>query len=314
MIKMISTNSPIMENQRDPEKNMKISLTRKIISTLVVIFLTLLVHYFTRQWIVSLATFIISSVLAMLTLFLMKRLRAAAEIKKMEIAFPDFLELMSSNLRAGMTIDRALLLSSREEFAPLDKEIVKLGKDLVTGKEIERALLDMAARINSEKIHKTLMLISAGIRSGGNLATLLQETSTNMREREFVEKRAASNVLMYVIFIFFAIAVGGPVLFSLSTVLVKTLSEILATIPPVDSTIQLPFTLTKINISPEFITYFSVLFIIVTNVLGSLVLGMVNKGDEKAGAKYIIPLIAISLVVFFVVRIALSHYFSGFFG
>ena len=95
MIKMISTNSPIMENQRDPEKNMKISLTRKIISTLVVIFLTLLVHYFTRQWIVSLATFIISSVLAMLTLFLMKRLRAAAEIKKMEIAFPDFLELMS---------------------------------------------------------------------------------------------------------------------------------------------------------------------------------------------------------------------------
>ena len=314
MIKIIDANRSITENKRYLDENIKISLTKKLVTAAIVIFLTLLVHYFTRQWLVSLVTFIIASVLAVLTLFLMKKLRKAAEIKKMETAFPDFLELMSSNLRAGMTIDKALILSSREEFAPLDKEIMKLGKDLVTGKEIERALLDMAARINSEKIHKTLMLISAGIRSGGNLATLLQETATNMREREFVEKRAASSVLMYVIFIFFAIAVGGPVLFSLSTVLVETLSGILATIPPVDSTIQLPFTLTKINISPEFITYFSILFIIVTNVLGSLVLGMVNKGDERAGAKYIIPLIAISLVVFFVVKIALSHYFSGFFG
>ena len=302
-----------IEMQKDMVGKIKKARIQAVVVFSLVILVTIFVYYFTLSWIVSLIALILVSILGVLTLFLTKKLRESAETKKMEASFPDFLELMSSNLRAGMTIDKALLLSSREEFAPLDKEIIKLGKDLVTGKEIERALLDMASRTKSEKIHKVIMLISAGMRSGGNLATLLQQTATNMRERDFVEKRVASNVLMYVIFIFFAIGVGGPVLFSLSTVLVKTLSGILATIPPVDSSVQLPFTLTKINVSVEFITYFSILFVIVSNILGSLVLGMVNKGDEKAGLKYVIPLLIVSLTIFFIVRIILSHYFSGFF-
>lgn len=233
----------------------------------------------------------------------------------MEDAFPDFLELMSSNLRAGMTVDRALLLSSREEFAPLDQEIIKLGKDIVTGKEIERSLKEMAERINSEKIRKTLLLIISGIRSGGNLATILEETAVNMRERSFVERRSSSNVLMYVIFIFFAIAVGAPVLFGLSSVLVEILTKLLSNIPQVDaSTVRLPFTLTQINVSTSFITYFSITFLIVINVLGSFVLGLVGKGEEKAGLKYVIPLIAMSLTIFFIVKIFLASYFSGIVG
>ena len=34
---------------------------------------------------------------------------------------------------------------------------------------------------------------------------MLEQTAGNMKEKEFIEKRAASNILMYVIFIFFAI-------------------------------------------------------------------------------------------------------------
>ena len=207
------------------------------------------------------------------------KLHETEEIKKMEAAFPDFLELMASNLRAGMTIDRALLLSSREEFAPLDKEILQLVKDLVTEKEIDRALNDMALRVHSEKIKKTLALLITGIRSGGNVATLLQDTATNLRERGFVEKRAASNVLMYVIFIFFAVAVGAPLLFGLSSVLVETLTHILESIPPIEANVKVPFALSQINISVTFITYFALIFMIVTDVLGSLVLGAVSKGD-----------------------------------
>jgi len=233
----------------------------------------------------------------------------------MEAAFPDFLQLMSSNLRAGMTIDRALLLSSRKEFAPLDKEILSLGKDIVTGEEIEVALSTMAKRINSEKINKIIELITSGIKSGGNLAILLEETSSNIREKDFVEKKAASNVLMYVIFIFFAITIGAPILFALSTVLVEVLTDILSSIPSTEGGgARLPFTLSKINISINFITYFTLIFLIVTGILGSLVLGLVSKGEEKAGLKFMIPIIVLSLTTFFTIKLIIGNYLFKAFG
>jgi len=235
------------------------------------------IFFFTRNWVNSLIYGISTFVLITLYFFIKVRLLESGKIKKMELVFPDFLQLMASNLRAGMTIDRALLLSARKEFEPLDKEIIMLGKDIVTGKKIEQALQEMSKRIKSEKIQKTIRLIISGIRSGGNLAILLEETSTNMRERGFVEKRAASNVLMYVIFIFFATAVGAPVLFSLSSVLVVVLSNILSTIPDISTTaanVNIPFTLSQINIPINFIIYFSLVFLVTIDILGSLILGL----------------------------------------
>jgi hypothetical protein len=121
---------------------------------------------------------------------------------------------------------------------------------------------------------------------------------------------------MYVILIFFAIAVGAPMLFALSNVLTEVLSNILTSIPPVEAQAQtqLPFTLTQVNISPTFIFYFSIAFLIVISILGSLVLGIVSKGSEREGIKYIVPITAISIVVFLSVRLSLLAYFSGFFG
>ncbi|MBX4196280.1 type II secretion system F family protein [Candidatus Pacearchaeota archaeon] len=241
-------------------------------------------------------------------------MQESIKIKKMEEVFPDFIDLMASNLRAGITIDKAILLSARKEFAPLDKEIMNLGKDIVTGKEISQALLDLNSRVNSDKIRKTIELIISGIRAGGNLSTLLEQTAANMRDKQFVEKRAASNVLMYVIFIFFAVAVGAPVLFALSSVLVEVLTKILSNLPVQDTgRFSIGFTLTKINISVNFIIWFSVFFIIATDVLASFVLGLVSKGEEKAGTRYIIPLCLTSVAVFFIVRTVLIKYFSGLF-
>ncbi len=271
--------------------------------------------YLSKSATVSFITLISTLAILGVSYYANEKLAESKKIKKMEEVFPDFLELMSSNLRAGMTIDRALLASSREEFSPLDLEIVKLGKDIATGKNIEQALKEMADRIQSEKIKRTLLVIISGIKAGGNLATLLEETAVHARERGFVEKRAASNVLMYVLFIFFALAVGAPVLFGLSAALVDIITSLLATIPPMENTnLQLPFTLTSISISTRFIMYFSIIFIIVTDILGSLVIGAVSKGEEKAGIKYIVPLIAVGLTLFLVVKYVLLNYFADFLG
>ncbi len=276
-------------------------------------FILLVTLFFTRGWIQLLSSFVFSFLLFNVYFILKNSFENSLRIRKMEDVFPDFIELMASNLRAGMTIDRALLLSSRKEFSPLDIEILALGKDILTGKEINVALLAMADRIKSDKISKTIIVINSGIKSGGNLAIILEQTAANMRERGFIEKRAASNVLMYLIFIFFAVAVGAPALFALSSVLVEILSSILGNIPQVEAStrIGLPFTLSSINVSIEFIIYFSMVFLFMINVLASLLLGLVSKGEERAGARYILPLTVLSLTVFFVVRTFISSRFSG---
>lgn len=262
-------------------------------------------------------TFIIFSgalLLCSVYLVMKKRMKRHYEIKKMEEVFPDFISLMSSNLRAGMTVDRALVLSARKEFAPLDEEIMKVGKDILTAREISEALYDMGQRIGSEDIKKTIQLIISGIRSGGNLSILLEQTSTHMRERNFVKKRAASNVLMYVIFIFFAVAIGAPLLFALSSVLVQIMSTIFADVPTTEINTNVPFTISSINVSLNFVIYFSAAFITVSGILASLILGLVSKGNEKDGLKYTIPLIVIGLTVYFSSRWFLGTYFANVFG
>ena len=268
-------------------------IIKKLITSLIFgisIFIVILVYYFVR-----------------------KNIKESTKVKKMENAFPDFLQLMASNLRAGITIDHSLLLSSRKEFAPLDQEINKLGKDIITGEKVEKALYDMSERIKSEKISKTINLLTSGIKSGGNLSVLLEETSRSMKERSFVEKKAASNVLMYVIFIFFATAIGAPILFALSSVLISILTSVLSGLPTIETNVNLPFTLSKISISTTFITYFSLIFLIVTDILGCLILGLVTKGSEKEGTKFIIPLMTVSILVFVVFRLVILSYFSDIF-
>lgn len=289
----------------------RINLTAVLIGSLI---LSTITFIFTKNALNSIIV-LVSSVAVILTyISTKKKLAESQKIRMMEVVFPDFLQLISSNLKAGIPIDKAIVISSRKEFSPLDEQINQFGRDIVTGKPVELAMKEMSVRINSEKISKTINLIITGMRSGGNLATLLEQTAANLKERQYVEKRAASNIMMYIILILFAVGVGAPILFSLSTVLVSVLTQILSGIPEVQTSVATPFAFTSINISSAFITYFAVFFIITIDVLGSMVIGLVQKGEEREGLKYALPLILLSLTMFFLLKLVLASYFKGILG
>ncbi len=241
-------------------------------------------------------------------------LKASAQIKKMETLFPDVISLMASNLRAGMTIDRAFLLSSRKDFAPLDEHIIKAGREITTGEDVETVFHRMGERINSDKISKTLKVIISGIKAGGNISDILDLSAKNLKGKEFIEKKIVSSILMYVIFIFFAVGVGAPILFSLSSILVGVILNLSSQVSQTASSqINLPISFNKVAISTDFVVYYSLIFIIITDFISCLVIGLVNKGEEKTGLKYFLPLVLISLIIFFTIRLVLSSYFAGIF-
>ncbi len=257
-------------------------------------------------------------IFALIEIFIFTWLNLKADKKSsfVENVLPDFLQLMSSNLRAGMTTDKALLLSAREEFGPFQTEINRLGKEISTGKEIDRALIDMSKRIKSEKLEKTVLLLVNGIRSGGELAELLDQTASNLRNQKIVEEKIRTNVLMYVIFIFVAISFGAPLLFGLSSYLVEVLTKHLASVelPTELSSSQLPFTITKVSISVDFVIKYAVISLIITSILGSIVIGLISKGKGKYGAKFIPIIATIALVLFFLIRKMVALLLGSVFG
>ena len=238
-----------------------------------------------------------------------------AKAKFVEDVLPDALQLMASNLKAGLTTDKALLLSARPEFGPLKEEINLVGKEIAMGKDVDKALLIMSSHIKSEKLEKTIFLINSGIRSGGQLAALLEQTARNLRQQRLVDDKIRANVMMYVIFVFAAVGFGSPLLFGLSTFLVEVLTKNIGMVEiPQGAAASMPISLSTISVSISFIIKFAITSLITTSIMGSLVIGLISKGKEKQGIKFIPMLIALTLFIFFSVRFMIKNLLSGLFG
>lgn len=247
--------------------------------------------------------------------YVLLMLRADAKATFVESILPDVLQLMASNLRAGLTTERALLSSARPEFGPFQDEINQIGKEITMGKSISDALISLGHRFRSERLRKTLALIVSGLHSGGELASLLEQTSRNVRQEAQVDSRIRANVMMYVIFIFIALCIGAPLLFGLSSFLVEVLSKNLSGIQIPEGTMtNLPFKLGKATVPLGFVLQFSITYLVTASILGSLLIGLIGKGKEREGVKYI-PLIAgVSLAVFFLVRNGIRNLLGGILG
>lgn len=259
-----------------------------------------------------LMVFIISFIVLEVASFFWIISRADKKAKIIENYLPDALLLMSSNLKSGLTTDKALLLSARPDFGPLQKEIELVSNDLLAGKELPRALSRLSSRIRSEKLEKTVSLIISGIRSGGKLATLLEQSAKNLRTQDFITKKVQANVLMYVIFIFIAVGIGAPFLFGLSSFLIEIITQNLARIQiPEVAGLTMPLKISQVAVSTDFVVTFAIISLSTTAILGSLILGLVSKGEEKQGIKTIPFLLGLALAIFFLVRLAVSSLFSG---
>jgi flagellar protein FlaJ len=227
-------------------------------------------------------------------------LRADGKGRAVEAVLPDALLLMSMNIKSGMTTDRALIMSALTEFGPLEKELNRAGKQLLAGKEIRDALLDITTRIKSKQLDRTIRLIIEGVESGGELSNLLLQTAEDIQNTKLVQNEVKANVMMYMIFIFFAAGIGAPLLFGISTYLVGALSQQFATFQTTGASSFVGAGTTRID--PGFLLLFAITSLSMTSFFGSMMMGIIKGGTEKDGLKMIPVMLVVSLSVFFFVR------------
>jgi len=259
---------------------------------------------------------IVVFVIIMTSFYFWFLVNADKKAKYTEEILPDALFLMASNLRSGFTADRAILLSAREEFGPFKDELIIVSKEITTGKPLETALFGVTKRIKSEKLEKAFSLIISGLKSGGRLADLLQETANDLKNQRLIDKKVRTSVNMYIIFIFIAAGFGAPLLFGLSSFLVEVLTTTLKSVEiptTVSGAFSVPIAIKPGNITQNFIITYSIISIITTSIFGSLIIGLIKKGKEKDGITLIPLLILLSLFIFFAVRIIIKTVIGGLF-
>jgi Flp pilus assembly protein TadB len=231
-----------------------------------------------------------------------------------EESLPDALQLMASNLRAGMTPDKALLLSARPEFGSLKVEIDMVGQQVTLGKNIGVALMQMAKRVKSRKLSRAVELINSGLESGGSLASLLEATSSHLREQMLVDKKIKAAITMYIIFIFTAASIITPILLGLSSFLVEILRTSLSQIDiPGGSTTGLPLSVGQISVSSKFIFTYVLAFLTINSLLASMLLGLIQKGKQRDGIRFFVPMMALALPIFLITRYLIQTLLSGLF-
>lgn len=234
-----------------------------------------------------------------------------------ETMLPDVLQLTASNVRAGLTPDKALLLAARPEFGVLEKEIRRAAKEAMTGKNIGDSLISLSSRIRSTLLDRTMKLIAEGVRSGGELAKLLEETAEDIRNGAALRREVNASVMMYIIFIFIAAGFGAPMLFGVSTFLIETMMRMSAVSIPAEATSAIyakaPFSLSTAKVSMEFLINFAFANIIATGIFSGIILGLIEEGHEKAGIKYVPVLVVVGVLTFLISRALISSTF-GFIG
>jgi hypothetical protein len=241
----------------------------------------------------------------------------AAQVEKI---LPDALQLMAANVRAGMTVDKAIWLSARPEFGIFEEEIRRAGAKSVAGKPLNVALSEMTQTIKSDILDKTIKLIIQGMEAGGELAQLLEETANNIRVKQTLKKEISSSVTAYSIFIIFATVIGAPALFAIGVFFVETMEKLWS--PDIMGGVQMrsEFTgggfLAKASgpqITPDQLFWFAISCLTVMGFFGSLIIGLIQSGKEKDGIKFIPLLLVGSILMFLLFHSIISNLFGGFF-
>lgn len=254
---------------------------------------------------------IILAVIIILTLYFYLDMTIYNRTKKIEELLPDYLQLVSTNLRGGMSFDKSLWSAIRPEFDILAKEIAIVSKKVMTGNDLGEALLEFSRKYDSPILNRSVDLIVGESETGGRIADVIDDVILNIRKANQLKKEMAASTLTYMIFISAIVVVIAPALFALSYQLVGIISRFGERVSASGiGGASLPIN-PKISINMVDFKRFSIMALSVISVFSSMIVSIINKGDIKGGIKYIPLFLFFTILLYLVFSSVLTALFAG---
>jgi len=268
------------------------------------------------QAVIIIALFVIALIVAYIGAWIVLSsylvLRAEGRRNKVEAALPDFLMLVSANIKAGMPLDQAMWYSAKPEFGLLSVEVKSTIKHAFGGESLNHSLDELSMRFDSKVMKRTIALIKQALATGGEVAAVLETTASDVRGTRILKKEIAASLVLYEIFVLFAAMVGTPFLFAVGEKLVEVF-EMQRLAMPIERgggfTQFSSLTFAEPIITSGDFYYFSLATIFVTSLISSFIVSVIRTGTKSEGMKYFPFVVAVSYGIFF----AVSHFLETFF-
>ncbi|MFH1663270.1 MAG: type II secretion system F family protein [archaeon] len=229
--------------------------------------------------------------------------------KRVESVLPDFLLLVASNLRSGMTPFYAFKSSSREEFGPLAEEIKTVTAKSLGIESFSGSLKELAKKIDSRILSESVSFFSESLKSGGKLANILEASAEDISKTDELKKEMISGTKMYVMFVLFVIIVATPLLMSISVQFLEMISSIQAQ-QTTTGTINVGFLSSELLITPDFMQKMALVLFFGNAILSSLFIGVLTERKPQLGIKYFPVIFIASVILFFGFKTLVSGFIS----
>ena len=271
---------------------------------------------------IILLVLLITFIMIWAMLFMVLNLLVYRRTESIENMLPDVLDMIAQNMITGMTAYNSLLFAARPEFGPLAHEIESAAKSTLTGTALEEALSAMTDRVDSEKLERSINLIIQGMRSGGELPSVLQGVARDMRAERNLKKQMAAETSGYAMFILFTILIGAPLLFAISLQFITvftTLFEETGLNDLVDSDKSFAaqssiMSISKLAVSPSFFLKYAIATLFVISLFGAFIIGLIKTGKPISGIQNIPVLVIVTISLFFFFNYILRSLFSNLIG
>jgi archaeal flagellar protein FlaJ len=251
------------------------------------------------------------TVLALIIIFIYFNLviKIYKRTKDIESILPDYLQVVSANLKGGLSFEKSLWNAIRPEFGVIAKEITMVSKKVMTGNDLAEALQEFTEKYESPLLRRSFDLIIGEVESGGEIAYIVDKVIDNIRKTKALKEEMSAQTLSYMIFIGAIVIIIAPGLFALSFYLLNIMDGFSTKLSEINAPgMPITFTAHAINIS-DFKT-FSILALVVISFFSALLLSIIEKGDVRGGIKYIPMFIISSLVLYFLFMYILSMIFG----
>ncbi len=228
------------------------------------------------------------------------------KIRTIERYWPDALKLIADTMKAGSSFDYALREVSTADFGPLSFEINEAIRRLEMGATTSVALSYLSMRIESKIVRRTITLIQESLRTGAQLADVLDEIANDTKQLFRVKKERQTKTMLQTIFIVAASSIVAPFIFGMTRVITGFLTDI-ATSSGIASAKALAVSLD----AQKTIFFLLDIYIVIQIFAASTMISVMREGDLSYIVLFFPVLITIGYIVYFLAQFALNLMLSG---
>lgn len=236
--------------------------------------------------------------------------------KKMEAVLPDFLRIVSENLKGGMPFEKSLWSAIKPEFGILGQEVRLAAKKVMTGTDVDTAIMEFTSKYDSPMLRRSFDLVLEGMKGGGKIAEVIDRVIETIEETKELKAEMAATNLSYVIFVIVIVVVVAPGLFTLSfqfLTILQSLGERISASGGAQAGASLPISFGSVSVEPAKFKDFSRNALMVISIFSGMILSLISKGSIKGGVRFIPMLFLGSQITYAVAMKIASSIFSGFF-